>query len=417
MATEGTVIGDAATGASLKKPKRKAKPLADGLATLNEKNFRQFMKFRMETDASETGGEVLVAYEVYLPTSQEVFDLEKLTLDHLRKLSKNCGINYVNNRSKFQCRKALQILASFQEQRERDGLILSTATERTSSNIIRLVNVIFSNDFFPSLLKLNDIKTRTDHETGGMPNDFWSDVADALNTADDDDDDDDTAINIIMDETDPHFDEMQELDLEDFDNTTGPASRKKFNVLMKVMKVMKKNMTTSGEHDNDAYNFVDVAMKKVAGASGLSTIGCYYFFKRCASKEHEGLDDAFVDSMDTALMGSTNQPSSDTATETAANTPATSDGGSANKKRAFAAIIDMSNVVNSIGEQMKKATIVLERQCEVDTEKKCVMERQCELDNMRMKMERENQMIMLAKHLNDDDTLRKLLATLTATSS
>jgi hypothetical protein len=77
----------------------------------------------------------------------------------------------------------------------------------------------------------------------------------------------------------------------------------------------------------------------------------------------------------------------------------------------------MSNVVNSIGEQMKKATIVLERQCEVDTEKKCVMERQCELDNMRMKMERENQMIMLAKHLNDDDTLRKLLATLTATSS
>jgi hypothetical protein len=118
----------------------------------------------METDASETGGEVLVAYEVYLPTSQEVFDLEKLTLDHLRKLSKNCGINYVNNRSKFQCRKALQILASFQEQRERDGLNLLTATERTNSNIIRLVNVIFSNDFFPSLLKLNNIKTRTSDE-------------------------------------------------------------------------------------------------------------------------------------------------------------------------------------------------------------------------------------------------------------
>jgi hypothetical protein len=63
-------------------------------------------------------------------------------------------------------------------------------------------------------------------------------------------------------------------------------------------------------------------------------------------------------------MGSTNQPSSDTATETAAATPTTSEGGSANKKRAFAAIIDMSNLVNSIGEQMKKATIVLERQCE-----------------------------------------------------
>ena len=37
------------------------------------------------------------------------------------------------------------------------------------------------------------------------------------------------------------------------------------------------------------------------------------------SKENEGLDDAFVDSMDTALMGSTNQPSSDTATDVAAS--------------------------------------------------------------------------------------------------
>jgi hypothetical protein len=35
--------------------------------------------------------------------------------------------------------------------------------------------------FHQPLLKLNDIKTQTDHETGGMPNDFWSDVADALN--------------------------------------------------------------------------------------------------------------------------------------------------------------------------------------------------------------------------------------------
>ena len=106
-----------------------------------------------------------------------------------------------------------------------------------------------------------------DHKTGAMPNDFLSDVADALNTSDDDDDYDDTAINIIMDKTHPHFDKIQELNLDDFDNTTGPAARKKFNVIMKVMKLMKK-MTMSGEHDNDE-NFVDVAIKKVPGTSGL----------------------------------------------------------------------------------------------------------------------------------------------------
>ena len=58
----------------------------------------------------------------------------------------------------------------------------------------------------------------------------------------------------------------------------------------------------SGEHDNDAYNFVDAAIKKVSGTSALTTIGCYYFFNRCVSKENEGLDNAFVDSMDATLI-------------------------------------------------------------------------------------------------------------------
>ena len=170
----------------------------------------------------------------------------------------------------------------------------------------------------------------------------------------------------------------------------------------------------SGKDDNDAFNFVDAAIKKVPGTSGLTTsIGCYYFFNRCASKENEGLDyDAFVDSMDTALIGrSTNQPPFDTATEVAAAAAATSCEGSANKKRAFAAIVDMSNVVTTIADQMKKATVVLERQCE---KMLCNVN---SLDKERIKMEREGHMIMLAKYLNDEDTLRKLLATLTAATS
>jgi uncharacterized protein (DUF2252 family) len=38
-------------------------------------------------------------------------------------------------------------------------------------------------------------------------------------------------------------------------------------------------MDNSGEHDNHAYNFVDVAMKKV-GSNGSTKIRCYYFFIR-----------------------------------------------------------------------------------------------------------------------------------------
>jgi hypothetical protein len=69
-----------------------------------------------------------------------------------------------------------------------------------------------------------------------------------------------------------------DLDLDNFDITTSSVLRKKFNLLLKVRKVMKQNMTTSGEHNNNPYNFVDVAMKKVGG-TGLTKTGCYYFFQ------------------------------------------------------------------------------------------------------------------------------------------
>ena len=155
MVAEGMVTGDAATVKPPMKTNRKAKPLADGLTKLSESNFRQFMKFTMETDVSDTGGEVAVRGIRTLFANQPRslrFVLEKLTLDHFCKLCKNCGINYVNNHSKFQCRKALQILASFQKQRKRHGLILLTATERSGRNIVQLVNDIFSNYFFPSAI-------------------------------------------------------------------------------------------------------------------------------------------------------------------------------------------------------------------------------------------------------------------------
>jgi hypothetical protein len=116
-----------------------------------------------------------------------------------------------------------------------------------------------------------------------VPSNFWADVAEALNG---DAEDDDSASNIVISLEDPHYYKLMDLDLDNFDVTTSSVLRKKFNLLLKVRKVMKQNMATSREHDNDPYNFVDVAMKKVGG-TGLTKTGCYYFFQRCASKEHE----------------------------------------------------------------------------------------------------------------------------------
>jgi hypothetical protein len=77
------------TGGEPPTKKRKTKELPDELSRLTEDNFRKVMKFRLETDSHETGGEVKVAYEVSL--GDTIVDLTKLTLDQLRQLCRNVG--------------------------------------------------------------------------------------------------------------------------------------------------------------------------------------------------------------------------------------------------------------------------------------------------------------------------------------
>ena len=200
--------------------KRKVKDLPDSFSGLTEFNFRHVLKTRVETDPKETG-EVVVAYAVELEDGQ--VDLTTLNLDQLRKFCKKVGIQYVNNCTKFQCRKALSILARFLEGREKDGEFLSLV-DRTDTNIIRLSNIIFGHEFIDRFLSLNDAKNRVDHETGGMPCNFWNDVSDAMNGADEDDS---CALCLVVEEDDPCKDEIREANLNQFDSMTADAIKKK----------------------------------------------------------------------------------------------------------------------------------------------------------------------------------------------
>jgi hypothetical protein len=368
--------------------KRKTKELPDGLADITETNFRDVLKFRMETDPHETG-EVMVAYKVAFDENDEnkSIDLDKLTLDQLRKLCKNVGAQYVNKCSKFQCRKALWVLAQYRQKREKDGAHVASVLERTSKNIIRITNVIFSHNFLDSLLALNDIKNRIDHETGGLPNDFWSDVAEAVNGASEDDD---SPLRIVISDEDIHRDEIITMDLEDFDMMSSDAIRKKFNMLMKVRKEMKKNMTISGEHDHDAYNFVDVAMKN-ARSTGLTKIGCYYFFLRCEANPE--VDVRFADRMEEVFMGNT-----DTPLQIADGTS----NGSSDKKKAYSAIADMSSVALNIADQLKETNRLAQEQANELKEKN--------------RLAKQSQLIALAQHLGKQDILEQMLASLSSSS-
>ena len=61
---------------------------------------------------------------------------------------------------------------------------------------------------------------------------------------------------------------------------------------------MKENMTKSGTHDSDPYNFVEVAMR---GFMGLTPISVFYFYKWC--DEHPDIDSVFQPFMNDALKG------------------------------------------------------------------------------------------------------------------
>ena len=115
--------------------KRKTKDLSDSLAYLNESNFRFKVKGRLEEDNKDPDGEVMVAYGMELEDGDadgdgSPFELNSLTIDQMRKLCRNVGVSYVNKCTKFQCRKALWVLAKFQEQRNHDGGVVVTASEK-----------------------------------------------------------------------------------------------------------------------------------------------------------------------------------------------------------------------------------------------------------------------------------------------
>jgi hypothetical protein len=246
--------------------------------------------------------ECMVAYAAHTSDGTEINLERELNLDQLRALCRKVGCNYVNSKSKFACRKALYIMHSFNERMQRDGTVALTADERMTNNIVRITNVIFSNDFLDPFLSLNDIKSRADHESGNIPKQFWTDVSDAFNCPDEEDN---TASQLIIDDEDPHASELKELEIEMFDTMSSEVIKKKVFAMLKVRKQVQQNMVQSGEHDNDAYNFMDVAIKKSATGQSLTKLGCYYFFIRC--ENHKEVDEKFVTDVEDSIKGNSDE--------------------------------------------------------------------------------------------------------------
>jgi hypothetical protein len=159
-------------------------------------------------------------------------------------------------------------------------------------------------------------------------------------------------------------------------------------------------MTQNREDDNNAYNFVDLAMKRVGG-TGLTTIGCYYFFVQCEATPE--VDVCFTDTMDLALMGNTeSSPLKDSALTASSGSTTTI---ALDKKRAYAAIVDMSHVASMIADEMKETNkIAKESNHLANATTTAIIEKN--------QIAKQLQLITLAQHLGKEDMLEKLLADL-----
>ena len=218
--------------------------------------------------------------------------LDHLTTDQVHIFARNIGVPNLGLKNKFVCCLAMTSHFEFQHQLSSFGFSPTAQANQTTASICRAANVNFSKQFIEDLKKVNDRKSRADHESGNTHKHFWIQAAVAYNNRQDDDVMDDgstehTAVAIPKDNESTTEDEIatlivsyedpvladldtnEEVDLAQFEQMETNAFRKKCLNLFEVWSIMKENMMKSRTHDSDPYNFVKVAMR---GFTGLTLI-------------------------------------------------------------------------------------------------------------------------------------------------
>lgn len=317
---------------------RNAKQLPAELLLLTEKDTECFV-CKEEADPnpkSETYGTLFTTLQEVKSkaegtTPQEVWEAHKFTVDQLRQLCKRIGVTGTGSLNKYAIRRSIAVYLAYLQKLKDQGLTQVSHDKRMTATICRAVNVVFSESFVHSFQTVNDAKARIDHETSNTHKNFWASAAIAhndfsLTTQDleptiqqnsnsngvvdpllaigdsDDEDDGDEFSQIINPKGNAHLAELatdHEINLLDVDQFETNSFRKMITTLFRIRANMKKDMTVSGTHDNDAWNFVDNSRKAHAR---FTKLGVYYFYERC--EEFPDMDAQMQPFMDPTLKGS-----------------------------------------------------------------------------------------------------------------
>ena len=304
---------------------RKIKPLPNSLAKMRSADSHHLvMSEELDPHSKrKTYGKSLhvVSRVKGIGQNNEDIVLDQLTTDQACLFARSIGVLNLGSKNKSVCCLAIALHFEFQQQLSNFGLSPTTWANQTTANVCRAVNVIFSKHFIKDLKKVNNRKSWADHESRNTHKYFWIRAVMTYNNRLDDDvvddqstehtavafpeDNESTMDNdfaiLIVSYNDPVLAELEtneEVNLAQFEQMEMNAFQKKYLDLFKVSSIMKENMTKSGTHDSDPYNFVEVAMR---GFMGLTPISVFYFYKQC--DEHPDIDSVFQPFMHDALKG------------------------------------------------------------------------------------------------------------------
>ena len=99
--------------------------------------------------------------------------LDRLTTDQVHLFVRSIGVPNLGSKNKFVCHLAIASHFEFQHQLSSFGLSPTAWANQTTANVCRAVNVIFSEQFIEDLKKVNNRKSRADHESRNTHKHFW----------------------------------------------------------------------------------------------------------------------------------------------------------------------------------------------------------------------------------------------------
>jgi hypothetical protein len=251
---------------------------------------RQSLICGSEPDPSNPGNLLEVAQKIMLFNNVGVLYysivIDTLVTKDLRRLAKQFGIKNLGSRTKFEVRFALAEKKSISSRYNIKSLgNNNNSCGDNTKNIIRIINALFHPDNYETFICLNDRKTRLDFEVGVGSNNsnFWALLADYVNDASN------TNLDTfeLIENNEEYNTYIEQAAYRGYtpigcSQQTGSSCRTIVEGIIKIRGTIISNMTKSGSHSNDSYEYTDVAIKRHNLVKTVSKFSAYYFFICCS---------------------------------------------------------------------------------------------------------------------------------------